>query len=495
MSFSATESRGRSKVRKNRWGGALSTNKAAMLMDLPVVLPGVLTSEQIAAYTLNYRIQEITQKLKMNDVVPVDRSPSPAPQYDQDGKRINTAEIRYRAKLEQQRHQLIEKAIRLVPNFKPPLDYKPPKKTQEKIYIPANDYPEVNFIGLLIGPRGKTLQRMETESGARIAIRGKGSVKEGKGRLNENLPHVQSLGEELHCLIVADTEEKINKAVELVNKIIETAASTPESQNDLKRGQLRELAALNGTLRDWENQPCQNCGELGHRKYDCPNKKNYTASVVCRICGGQGHFARDCKERQRGGHDGRSGMGNRTAADQEYEQLMLELGGGSSTSGYNRGGSGFSSGANSTPVGIEPRRSSRDSKPVDYQDASGSAPWQYNTPPAGPSQSRSPMDAAGAFSASRNGGFAPPSGIAPPPGIAPSPGIAPPSGIAPPPGIVPSMPSGPPPSVPPGPPPPPPASFAPVIPSGRPPLPPPPPGSAPPPPSNLPPPPPPPGTF
>lgn len=37
------------------------------------------------------------------------------------------------------------------------------------------------------------------------------------------------------------------------------AASIPEGQNALKRNQLRELAALNGTLRDDENQACQNC--------------------------------------------------------------------------------------------------------------------------------------------------------------------------------------------------------------------------------------------
>lgn len=41
------------------------------------------------------------------------------------------------------------------------------------------------------------------------------------------------------------------------------AASTPEGQNDHKRNQLRELASLNGTLRDDENQLCQNCGEKG----------------------------------------------------------------------------------------------------------------------------------------------------------------------------------------------------------------------------------------
>ncbi len=40
------------------------------------------------------------------------------------------------------------------------------------------------------------------------------------------------------------------------------AASIPEGQNELKRNQLRELAALNGTLRDDENQACQNCKYL-----------------------------------------------------------------------------------------------------------------------------------------------------------------------------------------------------------------------------------------
>jgi hypothetical protein len=80
---------------------------------------------------------------------------------------------------------------------------------------------------------------------------------------------------------MADTEEKVNKAKKLIHNVIETvslkrrilkcllanscqAASIPEGQNELKRNQLRELAALNGTLRDDENQACQNC------KCSCP---------------------------------------------------------------------------------------------------------------------------------------------------------------------------------------------------------------------------------
>lgn len=40
-------------------------------------------------------------------------------------------------------------------------------------------YPNYNFIGLVIGPRGATQKTMEKESGAKIVIRGRGSVKEG----------------------------------------------------------------------------------------------------------------------------------------------------------------------------------------------------------------------------------------------------------------------------------------------------------------------------
>jgi splicing factor 1 len=61
---------------------------------------------------------------------------------------------------------------------------------------------------------------MESESGAKIAIRGKGSVKEGKGR--SDAAHTSNQEEDLHCLIMADTEEKVNKAKKLIHNVIET---------------------------------------------------------------------------------------------------------------------------------------------------------------------------------------------------------------------------------------------------------------------------------
>ena len=73
------------------------------------------------------------------------RSPSPPPQYDNFGRRVNTREYRYRKRLEDERHKLVEKAIKTIPNYNPPSDYRRPTKTQEKVYVPVNDYPEINF--------------------------------------------------------------------------------------------------------------------------------------------------------------------------------------------------------------------------------------------------------------------------------------------------------------------------------------------------------------
>ncbi|KAH6603182.1 hypothetical protein Trco_007957 [Trichoderma cornu-damae] len=362
----------RRRKKRNRWGDA-SENKAAGLMGLPTAILSSMTSEQLEAYTLHLRIEEISQKLRIDDVVPADgdRSPSPPPQYDNHGRRINTREYRYRKRLEDERHKLVEKAMKTIPNYHPPQDYRRPTKTQEKVYVPVNDYPEINFIGLLIGPRGNTLKKMENDSGAKIAIRGKGSVKEGKGR--SDAAHSSNQEEDLHCLIMADTEEKVNKAKQLIHNVIETAASIPEGQNELKRNQLRELAALNGTLRDDENQACQNCGKIGHRKYDCPERQNYTASIICRVCGNAGHMARDCPDRQRGANwrndtggrpAGRIGGGD--AVDREMEQLMQELGGGS--------------GAAPAQIEAGPSSSSysgnNEAKPWQRGPTGGPAPWR-----------------------------------------------------------------------------------------------------------------------
>lgn len=147
LKIEADADRGRSRKRKSRWGPEASAkeNKILGLMGSVTALTSVMTPEQIEAYALQLRIEEITQKMKINDVVPPfkERSRSPPPTYDNMGRRTNTREVRYRKKLEDERHRLVEKAMRFIPEFKPPSDYRRLTKTQEKIYIPVNDVPSL----------------------------------------------------------------------------------------------------------------------------------------------------------------------------------------------------------------------------------------------------------------------------------------------------------------------------------------------------------------
>lgn len=112
--------------------------------------------------------------------------------------------------------------MQIDPNFRPPVEYHQQKRSlrpQDKVYIPVKEFPEINFFGLLVGPRGNSLKKMEKDSGAKISIRGKGSVKEGKGRPDG---FADDSEEDLHCLIMADSEEKVAACVRLINKVIET---------------------------------------------------------------------------------------------------------------------------------------------------------------------------------------------------------------------------------------------------------------------------------
>lgn len=66
-----SEDGSRRRKKRNRWGDA-TENKAAGLMGLPTAIMANMTSEQLEAYTLHLRIEEISQKLRIDDVVPAD---------------------------------------------------------------------------------------------------------------------------------------------------------------------------------------------------------------------------------------------------------------------------------------------------------------------------------------------------------------------------------------------------------------------------------------
>ncbi|KAG6782616.1 hypothetical protein POTOM_012026 [Populus tomentosa] len=300
--------------RKSRW----ADDEPKPVIQLPDFMKdftgGIEFDPEIQA--LNARLLEISRMLQSG--LPLDdrpegaRSPSPEPIYDNMGIRINTREYRARERLNKERQEIISQIIKRNPAFKPPADYRPPK-LQKKLYIPMKEYPGYNFIGLIIGPRGNTQKRMERETGGKIVIRGKGSVKEGRLQQKRDLKPDPSENEDLHVLVEAETQEALDAAAGMVEKLLQPV---DEVLNEHKRQQLRELAALNGTIRDEEY--CRLCGEPGHRQYACPSRTStFKSDVLCKICGDGGHPTIDCPMK---GTTGKK-------MDDEYQNFLAELGG------------------------------------------------------------------------------------------------------------------------------------------------------------------------
>ncbi|XP_041354922.1 protein quaking-B-like isoform X6 [Gigantopelta aegis] len=124
---------------------------------------------------------------------------------------------------------------------------------QEKLFVPAKQHPDFNFVGRILGPRGMTAKELEQFTGCKIMVRGKGSMRDKKKEeANRGKPNWEHLNEELHVLItVEDSREradlKLKTAIEEVKKLLIPAA---EGEDELKKKQLMELAILNGTYRD-----------------------------------------------------------------------------------------------------------------------------------------------------------------------------------------------------------------------------------------------------
>nr|XP_013224552.2 protein quaking isoform X3 [Columba livia] len=141
---------------------------------------------------------------------------------------------------------------------------------QEKLYVPVKEYPDFNFVGRILGPRGLTAKQLEAETGCKIMVRGKGSMRDKKKvsfksrnnhdptvleveeEQNRGKPNWEHLNEDLHVLITVEdaqnrAEIKLKRAVEEVKKLLIPAA---EGEDSLKKMQLMELAILNGTYRD-----------------------------------------------------------------------------------------------------------------------------------------------------------------------------------------------------------------------------------------------------
>jgi hypothetical protein len=73
---------------------------------------------------------------------------------------------------------------------------------------------------------------------------------------------------------------QVDRASSMVEKL---CTPSDDEHNEHKRLQLRELAALNGTLKDIT--ACFVCGDEGHDAEHCPKKVRFAAVHLCSVLG------------------------------------------------------------------------------------------------------------------------------------------------------------------------------------------------------------------
>ena len=168
-------------------------------------------------------------------------SPSPAPEYDGMGVRTNTRAKRTREKLLAERDQLIRACIAVDPllsHYRPPPDFELNQKKTAKLF--AEDILNTtqlqtldemsanrqngrvgNLMGLILGPRGHSHQRMCLETKCRIELRGKGSVKDGAQP--KMAPKADDgSNEDFHVFITGPDDECVERAIDGVKSLVPT---------------------------------------------------------------------------------------------------------------------------------------------------------------------------------------------------------------------------------------------------------------------------------
>lgn len=140
-------------------------------------------------------------------------------------------------------------------------------KRRLKVAIPSDQYPDYNFVGRLLGPRGATLKSLSSEHKCKIMIRGKGSIRKDKEEeVRGKCGYEHVFNEPLHVIIEADDNldditaaRALRRAKEAVELLL---VPVPEERDGLKRQQLRALAIINGTYRNAQSRSIDALGSL-----------------------------------------------------------------------------------------------------------------------------------------------------------------------------------------------------------------------------------------
>lgn len=327
----------RAAKRKSRWDtGSANKGQKHVAPGMSTIInmnaPGMNDPKAQEIYLLNLQIRESSVKMGQATLGippnPKDRSPSPEPTYNAKGVRTNTRYERTRAKLQNVRNSAITKLRMLDPSYKPPecMNYKN-TLLEDRIEVPQEEHPEHNFMGLILGPRGHYLFKLQEKTDCKIIIKGRGTLKQGMTGIRKDGQRFDGLDDPMHISVSGKTPAGTKEAGDFIRKLIKDQVEDPDGPRmiALRAQHMHDLHVLNGTLKE-DQLKCLNCGGDGHKSWQCPDTVCITNSTICGSCGGVGHVTRDCKGVRPGAVWNQSAGGEEL--DSEYSAFLDDMGGG-----------------------------------------------------------------------------------------------------------------------------------------------------------------------
>ncbi|KAL0459888.1 UNVERIFIED_CONTAM: Splicing factor-like protein 1 [Sesamum latifolium] len=242
--------------RKTKWGPDLT-------------LDATVRKGRALAYQT--RINQISQQLTLGTLELEDDEDSLPTSEFQSGKRSDHQLSHEESEqLDLERREIIGEILKLNPTYKAPADYKPLLKEAKvpipdlhfvkqmndatgsalnslagpvcktkslflktacvNLYLQVKEYPGYNFIGLVYGPASDTQKRLEKETGAKIRVYG---AKADTGGKVEVAPtdgkEIDNAYEDLYVHVSADTFEKVDAAVALIELLVTPVSVNPMS--------------------------------------------------------------------------------------------------------------------------------------------------------------------------------------------------------------------------------------------------------------------------
>ena len=265
--------------KKSRWVqsrfSAKTANRFSKSFDKQFVppsfvdLPAGLSPQEVDQFFREQRVDELTRKLRGNALElgdPDIRAPSPPPNYDRDGVRTNHREVRVKRSMEEEFARLNRFLVKRVPGYVPAADLFRNVKICKKIEIPQIS--DINFVALIVGPRGINHKRLQDESRCRIEFRGKESSSNSQTFEESEMP--------LHVHIEADTDSDMDLAVALIVPLL-SPGSVEFKQ--AQSGALETLSILTGKKEAASHSPDSSSSNI---------------DIRCGVCGGKGHLTMDC---------------------------------------------------------------------------------------------------------------------------------------------------------------------------------------------------------